>query len=169
MVRRPPRSTPVPCTAPCPIEIVQGGPGDLASVNAIMAEAFDPRYGEAWTPSQCLGMLALSGVWFVVAWVGNQPAGFAMARTVLDEGELLLLAIRPSMRRRGIGTALLRAVLAEAGDRRATFVHLEVRSNNEAIRLYRAEGFVKIGERRDYYRGRDGKLFDAHTFSKSIG
>ncbi|QDX27393.1 ribosomal-protein-alanine N-acetyltransferase [Sphingomonas suaedae] len=156
-------------TAPCPIEIVQGSAADLPHVNAIMAEAFDPRFGEAWTPSQCLGMLALPGVWFVIAWIDNQPAGFALARTVLDEGELLLLAIRPTMRRRGIGTALLRTIVTQACDRGARFLHLEVRSNNDAVRLYRSEGFQKIGERRDYYRGKDGKSFDAHTFSKTIG
>ncbi len=156
-------------TAPQLVEIVHGTPADLATVNAIMTEAFDPRFGEAWTPSQCLGMIALPGVWFVVAWSGAQPAGFALARTVADEAELLLLAIRPAMRRRGIGTMLLRSVLTEAGDRGAATIHLEVRANNDAIRLYRAQDFEKVGERRDYYRGRDGKLFDAHTFSRKIG
>ncbi|MEG3181427.1 GNAT family N-acetyltransferase [Sphingomonas sp. LT1P40] len=155
-------------TAPVLIEIVHGGPADLATVNAIMADAFDPRYGEAWTNSQCLGMIALPGVWFSIAWSGARPAGFALARTVLDESELLLLAIRPSMRRCGIGTALLRSVMADSRERGATKMHLEVRANNDAIRLYRAEGFDKIGERRDYYRGTDGKLFDAHSFSRKI-
>lgn len=155
-------------TAPQLVEIVHGTPADLATVNAIMAEAFDPRFGEAWTPSQCLGMVALPGVWLVIAWSGAQPAGFALARTILDEAELLLLAIRPAMRRRGIGTALLRSVIGDARERGATTMHLEVRANNDAVRLYRSEDFEKIGERRDYYRGKDGKLFDAHTFSRKI-
>ena len=43
-----------------------------------------------------------------------------------------------------------------------------MRANNEAARLYRAQDFEKIGERRDYYRGKDGRLFDAHTFSRKI-
>ena len=155
-------------TAPWPIEIVQGHAGDLRAVNAVMGEAFDPRYGEAWTPSQCLGMLALPGVWLTLARVDGQIAGFALARTVLDEAELLLLAIDPTMRRRGIGGRLLRSVMADARDRGATFIHLEVRANNDAVHLYRSEGFQKIGERYDYYRGNDGKVFDAHTFSRPI-
>lgn len=155
-------------TAPELVEIVHGAPADLATVNAIMAEAFDPRFGEAWTPSQCLGMIALPGVWFSIAWLGAQPAGFALARTVAGEGELLLLATRPAMRHRGIGTALLRSVLADSRERGASVLHLEVRAGNEAVRLYRAEGFEKVGERRGYYRGNDGKLFDAHTFSRNI-
>lgn len=155
-------------SAPQIVEIVHGTPADIATLNAIMADAFDPRFGEAWTPSQSLGMIALPGVWFSIAWSGNRPAGFALARAIADEAELLLLAIRPAMRRRGIGTALLRSILADARERDADILHLEVRANNEAVRLYRNEGFEKIGERRDYYRGKDGKLFDAHTFSRKI-
>jgi ribosomal-protein-alanine N-acetyltransferase len=155
-------------TAPCPIEIVHGQPGDLRAVYAIMAEAFDPRFGEAWTPSQCMGMLALPGVWFTLACVDGRPVGFALARTILDEGELLLLALHPAMRRRGIGGTLLRSIMADARDRGATTLHLEVRANNDAVQLYRNAGFRKIGERRDYYRGNDGKVFDAHTFSRSL-
>lgn len=152
-----------------PIEIVHGGPADLATVNQLMSEAFEPRFGEAWTPGQCLGMIALPGVWFSIAWQDDRPAGFALARVVADEAELLLIGIAPAMRRRGVGTALLRSIVADARERGATALHLEVRANNDAIQLYRAEGFEKIGERRDYYRGKDGKLFDAHTFSRSIG
>ena len=48
-------------SAPQLIEIVHGGATDLATVNAIMSEAFDPRFGEAWTPSQCLAHPALPG------------------------------------------------------------------------------------------------------------
>jgi ribosomal-protein-alanine N-acetyltransferase len=155
-------------SAPQLVDIVHGGPGDLPVVNAIMGEAFDPRYGEAWTPSQCLGMLALPGVWFCVAWNGGRPAGFAMARAIADEAELLLLAVRPAMRRRGIAAGLLRAIAADARERGAAKLHLEVRANNDAVELYRAQGFEKIGERRDYYRGNDGKLFDAWTFSRRI-
>lgn len=155
-------------TAPQLVEIVHGGPADLPTINTIMAEAFDPRFGEAWTPSQCLGMIALPGVWSSIAWSGAQPAGFALARAIAGESELLLLAIRPAMRRRGIGTALLRSVVADSRERGASVLHLEVRANNDAVSLYRAEGFDKIGERRDYYRGKEGKLFDAHTFSRKI-
>ena len=155
-------------TAPWPIEIVRGDGADLRDVNAVMGEAFEPRHGEAWTPSQCLGMLALPGVWLTLARIDGRVAGFALTRAVLDESELLLLATRPTLRRRGIGGMLLRSVMADARDRGATMMHLEVRANNDAVALYRNQGFKKIGERRDYYRGNDGKLFDAHTFSKML-
>ena len=150
------------------IEIVHGGKADLDTVDSIMAQAFDPVFGEAWTPSQLLRMIALPSVWFSIARSDGRPAGFALARAVADEAELLLLAILPAMRRRGIGASLLRPIVADARERDVTTLHLEVRANNAAVLLYQTEGFVKIGERRDYYRGKDGTLFDAHSFSRAI-
>ena len=53
-----------------------------------MTAAFDPRYGEAWTRNQCLGVLAMPGVRLTLALVDDRPAGFAMVRSVMDEAEL---------------------------------------------------------------------------------
>ncbi|AJP74113.1 GNAT family N-acetyltransferase [Sphingomonas hengshuiensis] len=149
-------------------ELREGGVQDVPSVAAIMQAAFDPRYGEAWTNAQCLGMLSLPGVWLVVASVDGVDSGFALSRSTGDEAELLLLATRPAARRRGVAGALLRAVIAEARARDVEKLHLEVRAGNDAVRLYRREGFEKVGERRAYYRGKTGQVFDAQTFSRTL-
>lgn len=141
-------------TAVNPVDLRSGSTRDLPAVAEIMHAAFDPRYGEAWTTAQCMGMLSLPGVWLTLARIGAEEAGFALARVGVDEAELLLLATRPHLRGRGVGGALLRTVIAEAQARGAHQLHLEVRSGNEAVRLYRREGFEKIGDRRGYYRGR---------------
>jgi ribosomal-protein-alanine N-acetyltransferase len=156
-------------SAPQIVEIVHGTPADIATLNAIMADAFDPRFGEAWTSAQCLGMLSLPGVWLVIASLNGQDVGFALARATLDEAELLLLATRPAVRRRGVAGALLRAVIAEAQNRGVVRLHLEVRAGNDAVRLYRREGFEKVGERRNYYRGKTGQAIDAHTYARKLG
>lgn len=150
------------------ITLRTGDPRDIATVEALMAAAFDPRYGEAWTRGQCLGVLAMPGVTLTLATVDDTPAGFAMVRTVADEAELLLLGVAPRMRRRGVGAALLRAVAADCAARGVTDFHLEVRAGNDAIALYTAHGFVKVGERRDYYRGTSGQAHDAHTYRKPL-
>ncbi len=149
-------------------ELRAGGVQDLQAVNAIMQEAFDPRYGEAWTLSQCMGMLSLPGVWLTLASVADRDVGFALARSTGLEAELLLLATSPRARGRGVGGALLRAVVAEAAGRGVKDLHLEVRAGNEAVRLYSREGFIKVGERRGYYRGKAGQLFDAQTFARKL-
>ena len=150
------------------IELRSGGVADLALVDAIMSEAFDPRFGEAWTRNQCLGILALPGVWLTIATLDGAPAGFALSRIVADEAELLLLATVPALRRRGVAAALLRAVMADAVTSGAITLHLEVRDGNEAIKLYRGTGFVKVGERRNYYRGTSGQVSHAFTYSRSL-
>lgn len=146
-------------------ELRVGGPHDLPAVAGLMAEAFDPRFGEAWTSAQCMGMLALPGAALTLADHDGVLAGFAFSRVVVDDGELLLLAVRPNARGRGVGTALLRAVIADTRDRGAERIHLEMRSGNSAAALYQAHGFSQVGARRDYYRGRSGERFDALTFS----
>lgn len=149
-------------------ELREGGSQDLTEVIRIMQDAFDPRFGEAWTSAQCLGMLSLPGVWLLIASLDGNDAGFALARSTGDEAELLLLATRPAARRRGVAGALLRAVVAEAQNRGVVQLHLEVRAGNDAVRLYRREGFEKVGERRNYYRGKTGQAFDAHTYARKL-
>ena len=150
------------------ITLRTGDARDIAAVEALVAAAFDPRYGEAWTRGQCLGVLAMTGVTLTLAMVDDEPVGFALVRAVADEAELLLIAVASTARRRGVGGALLRSVIAEAGAAGIADLHLEVRAGNPAIALYRDHGFAKVGERRAYYRGRTGEAFDAHTYRRPV-
>lgn len=150
------------------VDLRHGGVADLPVVERIMSAAFDPRFGEAWTHNQCLGLLAMPGVWLTLATLRAEPAGFALSRSIAGEAELLLLATTPRFRRRGVAAALLRSVVADALDQGAATIHLEVREGNEATGLYRAAGFAQVGERRQYYRGAGGQAYDALTFSRGL-
>ena len=149
------------------VDLRDGDVRDLERVDKIMADAFDPRWGEAWTHNQVIGILALPGVWLTIAELNGKPVGFALARGVLDEAELLLLAVVPDARRRGVGSALLRSVIADSAARNMAALHLEVREGNDAIKLYKSAGFLKVGERRDYYRGHNGQSYSALTLHRS--
>ncbi|WP_010218705.1 GNAT family N-acetyltransferase [Sphingomonas sp. PAMC 26621] len=150
------------------VDLRGGVVADLPAVDTIMQAAFDPRFGEAWTRNQVLGLLSMPGVWLTIATIGADPAGFALSRRVLDEAELLLLATVPTFRRRGVGAAILRSVIADSASQGARTLHLEVRSGNDAIKLYRSAGFVKVGERHQYYRGPAGQAFDALTYRRDL-
>lgn len=150
------------------IELRNGDGNDLALVDTLMREAFDPRYGEAWNASQTSGMMALPGIWLTLATLNGTSAGFALSRSILEDAELLLLAVRPSMRGRGVGRALLRSVIHDARERGATQLHIEVRAGNDAIHLYQHEGFVKLDERPRYYRGANNEQFDAHSYTRPL-
>ncbi|WP_331011985.1 GNAT family N-acetyltransferase [Sphingomonas sp.] len=144
------------------------GVADLGEVMVTMTEAFDPRFGEAWTQSQCLGILSLPGVWMTLARIDDRPVGFALSRIVADEAELLLLAVRPGDRRLGVGNLLLASVRDAARQRGARKLFLEVRDGNPARHLYDSAGFRVVGCRRGYYRGRDGGVHDAYTLESDL-
>jgi [ribosomal protein S18]-alanine N-acetyltransferase len=150
------------------VQVETGGIDDLADVMIVMRDAFDPEYGEAWTEAQCAGILGMPGSRLLIARRGREAAGFAMTRTVIGETELLLIAVRPVYRRGGVARALLDRTILDATADRARTLHLEVRDGNGAALLYAQAGFVQVGRRRQYYRGRSGKLFDALTFKRHL-
>ncbi|MFQ5626775.1 MAG: ribosomal protein S18-alanine N-acetyltransferase, partial [Methyloligellaceae bacterium] len=84
---------------------------------------------------------------------------------VLDEAHISTIAVRPEYRRRGIGAALLMAILRDAVRRGAAEATLEVREGNrEAQSLYQKYGFELVGHRKGYYRdsGEDALLMTAN-------
>lgn len=88
-----------------------------------------------------------------VAVSAGKVLGFLICRRVEDGGEVLRLAVSPSMRRRGIGGTLLRHALAELRTQGVARVSLEVReSNAAAVALYEMFGFRKLALRKEYYR-----------------
>ena len=147
-----------------------GGTDDLAAMVSVIDAAFDDTYGEAWTAGQCLGILALPGVWLTLAETDGERAivGFALARVIVDEAELLLIGVQPRHRRAGIGSALLDHTARTARERRAKRLFLEVRHGNAAAKLYERAGFSQIGRRPAYYRGKDGAAFDALSLTISL-
>ena len=150
--------------APRPLLFTRCEASHLDEVMPIMASAFSPDFGEAWTRSQCAGILPMAGVALFLArdLVSAAAQGFSLLRTVADEAELLLIAVAPHAQRRGVGRALIDHFIGHSRQQGATRLHLEVRDGNGAFGLYRAAGFEIAGRRRDYYRGSTGN-FDALT------
>lgn len=152
-------------------------PGLVDRIMAVMEAAFDPAYGEAWNRRQVSDALTLSSTHALVVDAdghpitgpgGPAPAGFVLTRHVLDEEELLLIAVTPGARRRGVGAALIEQLLIAAHTRGVAKIFLEMRRGNPAIHLYHKFGFEPIGERRNYYRMANGERIDAITFARSI-
>lgn len=141
-------------------------------VMAVMASAFDPTWGEAWSRRQISDSLAFPGTHLRVIGSDGSPAagdapaaGFTLVRAAPGEEELLLIAVVPWCRGRGLGFALLSGVAADARERGAHRLFLEMRENNPARTLYERFGFRPIGRRKHYYRTADGRRIDAVTFA----
>lgn len=148
----------------------------LDRIMAVMEAAFDPAYGEAWNRRQVADALTLPSTHALVVDANgipipegpgamSEPAGFVLTRHVLDEEELLLIAVVPEARRRGVGAALIAQLFAIARTRGTTRIFLEMRRGNPAVHLYSKFGFAPIGERRNYYRMANGERIDAITFA----
>jgi ribosomal-protein-alanine N-acetyltransferase len=135
-------------------EVVRAGAADAARLAGLSARAFE----EPWSERTFAAELARADARVWLAREEGHAAGFLSARRVLDEVHLLALAVEPARRRRGLGRALLGALLAgESGLRE---VQLEVREGNATARaFYAALGFVAVGRRPRYYRsGEDAVL-----------
>ena len=84
--------------------------------------------------------------------------GYAVLLLAIEDSDLLNIAVEPQQRRRGLGRFLLQGIVSAARERGALRCFLEVRtSNTAAITLYRHDGFVEVGRRRDYYPGHHGR------------
>ena len=141
---------------------------DLDRIMAVMESAFDPAFGEAWNRRQVGDALLMPNTHYLISHADDRPAGFVLSRSVLDEEELLLIAVAPDLRGRGIGSELLDRLFKAARGRGVIRVFLEMRDGNPAEKLYCAKGFAPIGRRREYYRGADGQRRDAITFARDL-
>jgi ribosomal-protein-alanine N-acetyltransferase len=127
---------------------------DIAGVIALERELFPE---DAWSPEMFreeftqppgarLYLLATDDAGTVLGYAGMM---FAPDKTA----DVLTIAVRTQSWGRGIGSALLAALIEGARQRRKTEVFLEVREDNPRARaLYRNRGFEEIGVRRGYYQ-----------------
>ena len=147
----------------------------IDAIMRVMERAFDPFWREAWSRQQVADSFMLSTTHALlldakgaIAQNPEDTIGFVLSRHVLDEEELLLVAILPEYRGRKLGKRLIEHSAAASRGRGAARMFLEMRANNPAERIYRAAGFERIGMREDYYRTADGQKLDAITFGKDL-
>jgi ribosomal-protein-alanine N-acetyltransferase len=145
------------------IRVVEGGAADIAAMMTIMRDAFDPRFGEAWTAAQCLSSLVMPDCELLLAKDSDTICGFAMSRWVLDHQELLMIGVAQRFQGQDIGKLLLSETIHRARQAGRTKIFLEVRDGNNAHGFYLKSGFTSIGRRKNYYKNAEGISPDAIT------
>ncbi len=104
-----------------------------------------------WSKESLICSAAEGTVW--VAEVNGRVAGILIGRVAADEFEILNLAVDKSLRRQGIATRLVTAVLEYSKMAGARQTYLEVRASNDTgIVFYTRIGFRPYGRRAKYYR-----------------
>lgn len=151
------------------IQIREAHGKDFAELYALDQACFVP--GISWSRAELGYFLKYPKNFALVAEAEQgQIAGFTIAGMVRRQGALLgrliTLDVRPEMRRRRVGGALLRAAEERLRAGGATALLLEVAVDNESAQaFYKRHGFRGTGRIRGYYLGR----IDALTMEKSLG
>ena len=121
---------------------------DIESVYTLSTQCFS----EPWSLESIKQELSNTVASYFVAEKGKAIMGYAGLWHVLDEGEVINIAVASEERRRGVGQALLEKLLEEAKVYSLSILHLEVRQSNQAaIALYEKFGFKSIAIRKGYY------------------
>ena len=121
----------------------------VAQIAALEKICFSDPWSERSIASELDNKLAF---WLVAA-EGEQVAGYIGSQTVLDETDMMNVAVHPDFRRQGIAEALVNELVENLKNMGSHCLTLEVRASNApAISLYEKLGFHEIGRRRNYYR-----------------
>lgn len=123
---------------------------DVPQVAAIERQCFPDPWSERMLrehlDNQCAAALAARGE-------DGTILGYGGLLVVLDEGYITNIAVAESCRRKGLGRAMLSALIDHCRESGASFLTLEVRqSNAPAIALYKSMGFLPEGRRKNFYR-----------------
>lgn len=141
-------------------EILPMTTDDCAAVSQLHGQ----RFARPWNDGEFLSLLLQPNSYGFVARQTNalifKPplSGFALAREVAGEAEILTIAVHDKVGRAGLGWRLMQAAMREAHARGGEAMFLEVDDGNAAaIGLYRKLGFEKAGERPAYYADNQGR------------
>lgn len=120
----------------------------IDAVAAIEAECFS----HPWSKKSLEESLEKENSLFLVAVEHEKVIGYVGMEVIVDEGYIFNVAVSADYRRRGVGYALVRELVTYSMKNSLCFITLEVReSNSAAISLYSKFGFIKAGERKNYY------------------
>ena len=120
----------------------------VPQVAALEKECFCDPWSEGSVASELGNPLSR----WLVALEGEQVLGYVGSQTVLDESDMMNLAVDPAFRRRGIARALVCALMEQLRKMGSRCLTLEVRASNESAQaLYACLGFVQVGRRKNYY------------------
>ena len=120
----------------------------VSQIAHLEAQCFSDPWSEKSIASELENPLSL----WLVAEENGRVWGYVGSQTVLDESDMMNVAVDPMFRRQGIARALIETLIAELSKMGSRCLRLEVRVSNENARaLYARMGFQQLGLRKNYY------------------
>ena len=110
-------------------------------------------FRDPWSENSIAAEVNNSLSLWLVALEGHEVVGYIGSQTVMDESDMMNVAVHPDHRRRGIGQQLICELTQRLVERGSVSLTLEVRASNEpAKQMYEKLGFALAGRRPNYYR-----------------
>lgn len=131
------------------MKIIPMNESHVVQVAALEKRCFSDPWSENSVASELENPLSL----WLIAEEDGAVCGYVGSQTVLDETDMMNIAVHPDCRRKGIAAALITELVSRLKARGSRVLRLEVRESNfSAIALYEALGFTQLGLRKNYYR-----------------
>jgi ribosomal-protein-alanine N-acetyltransferase len=141
----------------CPI--VLATPADAQAIAVMSRDLIELGLGWEYRRERVAAMIADRETTAIVTRDGPCVAGFAIMAFGRERGHLVLLAVRPSHQRGGVGHRMLAWLTETALVAGAASLHVELRVTNlSALAFYRSEGFAETLRVPGYYRGREAAV-----------
>ena len=120
---------------------------------AQVAELEKICFSDPWSEKSVASELSNSLSCWLVAEEDGMVAGYVGSQTVIDESDMMNVAVHPDHRRKGIAEKLVVELVEALKKRESHCLTLEVRASNEPAKaLYEKLGFIQVGLRKNYYR-----------------
>ena len=110
-------------------------------------------FSDPWSANSIASELDNKLAFWLVATDEDRVAGYIGSQTVMEETDMMNVAVHPDYRRKGVAEALVNDLTENLKKMGSHCLTLEVRASNApAIALYEKLGFSEIGRRKNYYR-----------------
>lgn len=123
-------------------------------LSEILFQIADVSYpnGSPWSKVQWETDLELPHSFYFIEEQGGKVVGFLACHLIVDEIEIMQVAVHPAQQKQGLAQQLLKQLVNFAHEKAADSIFLEVRESNQAAKkAYQKSGFEAIGVRKKYY------------------
>ena len=141
------------------IELGLARPGDAEAFALMSRDVIEAGLGWTYRAHRMLALIRDPDVTALVARDDAKPVGFAIMRFGGDRAHLVLFAVQPASRRRGIARRMLHWLVESAAVAGIASLHVELRAGNAAAYdLYASEGFSETFRVPGYYGGAEAAV-----------
>ena len=147
------------------VEISEMSIEDLKSLSDKLETEFD----EFWSYSILEGELNSENSKYIVAKLNNEVIGFAGIKIMMTDADIMNVVVKKNYRNQGIGSFLLKNLIALSKEFSLSCITLEVMEENyPAIHLYKQFGFKECGLRKNYYKDKNGIIMKKRNLKRNL-